>query len=292
MPVYDYTYQTWEGERRGAFLRWLAMPRFTYMDLFKKRQVIVLFMLCCLQFLLRLAYQYLRVNEELLALLKIGANLPDVDAKYFRWFLDGQLFASLVFSFTLTAVITDDLIHHAIVLYMSKPISRWEYFAGKFLTVFLPLSFLTIIQAVVLYAVQVAIAPEQDNWHLYFWRDYAWMLKSLILYGGVISGTLSLLILTASCLTKNRRYAGVIFLVSVIGLDLIANTTTEILSRKEYLAISPLRSVQEIGRYCFQTPVSECNFSLAVAWTGVLACWGLCALLLHWRISHAARYEH
>ncbi|HNY26551.1 MAG TPA: hypothetical protein PLA90_10835 [Candidatus Sumerlaeota bacterium] len=290
MPVYDYTYQTWKGERRGAFLRWLAMPRFTYMDLFKKRQVIILFMFCCLQFLLRLAYQYLRVNEELLALLKIGANLPDVDAKYFRGFLDGQLFASLVFSFTLTAVITDDLIHHAIVLYMSKPISRWEYFAGKFLTVFLPLSFLTIIQAVALYVIQIAIAPEPDNWHLYFWKDYAWILKSLILYGGVISVTLSLLILTASCLTKNRRYSGIIFLVTIIGLDLIANTTSEILLNKGYLAISPLRAVLDIGKYCFHT--ADYRLSLLDAWGGVLLCWEICTFILYRRISRAARYEH
>lgn len=136
MPVYDYTYQTWKGERRGRSC-WLAMPRFTCGPLSRSARSSSSSCSAVCEFLLRLAYQYLRVNEELLALLKIGANLPDVDAKYFRGFLDGQL-ASLVFSFTLTAVIASDLIHHAIVLYMSKPISRWEYFAGKFLTVFLP----------------------------------------------------------------------------------------------------------------------------------------------------------
>jgi ABC-type transport system involved in multi-copper enzyme maturation permease subunit len=291
MPVYDYTYQTWEGQRRGALLRWLAMPRFTYMDLFKKRQVIILFMFCCLQFLLRLAYQYIRVNEDLLTLLKIGTTLPEVDAKYFKWFLDGQLFASLVFSFTLTAVITDDLIHHAIVLYMSKPISRWEYFAGKFLTVFLPLAFLTVIQVVALYGIQIAIAPETDRWHLYFWNEYAWILGALILYGGVIAVTLSLLILTASCLTKNRRYSGVIFLVTIIGLDLIGNFSSDILNRAQYLAISPLRSVIEIGRYCFRTE-ADYRFGQMDAWMGVWICWGICAFILYRRISRAARYEH
>jgi len=292
MPVYDYTYQTWEGHRRGALLRWLAMPKFAYMDLFKKRQVIILFMLCCLQFLLRLAYQYIRVNEDLLTLLKIGANLPAVDAKYFRLFQDGQLFAGLVFSFVLTAVITDDLIHHAVVLYMSKPISRWEYFAGKFLTVFLPLAFIVGVQAVLLYGVQYAIAPVQDPWRLYFWEQYAWMLPALILYGGVIAGTLSLLVLTASCLTKNRRYSGVIFLVSIIGLHLIANTTSNILAKKAYLAISPLRSVLEIGKYCFRTSPLDASFSQTGAWTGILVCWALCVFILYWRISRAARYEH
>ncbi len=290
MPVYDYTYQTWEGQRRGAFLRWLAMPRFTYLDLFKKRQVIVLFMLCCLQFLLRLAYQYIRVNEELLALLKIGASLPPVDALYFRWFLDGQLFASIVFSFTLTAIITDDLMHHAIVLYMSKPISRWEYFAGKFLTVFLPLAFLTVIQAVLLYAIQYAIAPDQDAWRLYFGQKYAWILGRLILYGGAIAVTLSLLILTASCLTKNRRYSGIIFLVTIIGLDLIANTTCEILNKQEYLAISPLRGLLEIGKHAFRT--GPYRLSQTEAWGGVLLFCEVCLLILYRRSSRAARYEH
>ncbi len=292
MPVYDYTYQTWEGQRRGAFLRWLAMPRFTYMDLFKKRQVIILFMLCCLQFLLRLAYQYIRVNEDLLTLINLRGNLPDVNANYFRWFLDGQIFASLVFAFTLTSVITDDLMHHAVVLYMSKPISRWEYFAGKFFTVFIPLAFLTVIQALVLYGVQLAVAPEQDRWSLYFWDEYAWILGSLTLYGGVIAVTLSLLILTASCLTKNRRYAGIIFLVSIIGLHMIANFSCEIIENKAYLAISPLQALREVGKHCFRTPPPDCDLSLWGAWIGVLACWGVCVLILHRRISRAARYEH
>ena len=43
MPIYEHSYQTWEGERRGPLLRWLAIPKFAYMEFFKIRVFIGLF---------------------------------------------------------------------------------------------------------------------------------------------------------------------------------------------------------------------------------------------------------
>ena len=72
MPVYDLGYRTWDGVRRGPLFRWLAIPKFTYMEACHKRLVTWVFTMAWLQFFLRLVYVYLLVNQEFLLLLRIS----------------------------------------------------------------------------------------------------------------------------------------------------------------------------------------------------------------------------
>jgi ABC-type transport system involved in multi-copper enzyme maturation permease subunit len=295
MPVYDYTYQTFEGTRRGALARWVTIPRFTYMEFFAKRQFIVLFTLSWLHLLLCLAYIYIRVNAELIkSTLNIDISLdrlPAVDAFFFKYMIDVQMVFCFIFTLSIGPdLISRDLRHSAIVLYMSKPISRWEYFLGKFLTLFGLLMVITWFQTMFLYVAQYLMSPSNSDWRLYFLKSYAWLVWPILAYSTVIAGTLSLLILTCSSLAKNARYAGLMFGGYIVGTTMVLGPVMEETHIDNGMAISPFLSGMRLGYSLFHLSNKDLPLSYTAAWMGILAVWALCAIVLYWRLRNAARY--
>jgi len=227
MPVYDYSYQTYDGQRQSALWRWLAIPKFTYLECFEKRAFLQFFMIAWLQLGLRLAYMYLLVNVDFLRAMGVPLNiLVPVNAFFFKNMIDIQMTFCFIFAMLIGAgLIARDLQHSAFVLYASKPIGRWEYFAGKFSVLFFLFMALTWAQTALLLVVQPLISPAGSDWWLHFWSQYAWIFPATAAYAVVIAVTLSLMILAASSLTRNARYAGMIFASTLIG----AHVTAQIL---------------------------------------------------------------
>lgn len=292
MPVYDLSYQTWDGHRRGPFFRWLAIPRFTYMEFFGNRMFIWLLTIAWFQFLARLVYIYLLVNPEFLKMIQIplAAMIP-VGTSFFKTMVDTQALLCFVFAFFMgSGLISRDLAHNAFVLYASKPISRWEYFIGKFSVPFLLFMTITWLQTALLFAVQTLVSPENSEWRLYFWDRYAGLFVSCTLYSLVISVTLTLLILTASSLTKNNRYAALTFTIYIIGTIVVAKVLVEALDIHNFWAISPLMAGYDLGHYLFHAPAALTNSSMGAAWGSILGHWALCGAILKWQLERAARY--
>ncbi len=152
MPVYDLSYKTWEGERRGPLWRWLSIPKFAYMEFVNRRAFISFFVIAWLQFLLRIIYQYVRVNVEFLETINFPIReLVPVGPMYIKTMIDSQAPFCFLFAFMLGAgLISRDLLHNSATLILSKPIGRWEYFLGKFSTLFLLFMLLMWFQTVTL----------------------------------------------------------------------------------------------------------------------------------------------
>lgn len=295
MPIYDYTYQSWKGVRRGPFFRWMAIPKFTVMEFFGNRTFIWLFSMAWFQFLLvRLVWVYLLINTEFLKAFNIPANiLPQADAFFFKNMIDIQIFFCIVFAFQLGAdLISRDLIHNALVLYVSKPISRWEYFLGKFSVVFGISMLLTWFQAALLYVMLLAASPENSDWRIYFWDRYAGIFTSITLYSLVIATSLSLLILAASSLTRNKGKAGLTFVMYVIGTGIVAAIIGKYTENDNLRAIWLLRSTYDLGYYLFHIPNQHAVVTLSSAWIGILGNWALCGFIIYWRMNNAAKFSH
>lgn len=296
MPVYDYSYRTWQGERSGPMLRWLAIPKYTYMGLFGKRVFMWIFTVAWVQLVLRAGYIYLLVNPEFLTSLGIPTQslpqiLPQVGPFFFKNMIDVQLGFCFILAFVVGSdLISRDLIHRAFVLYASKPISRWEYFLGKFLTLFVVMMLLTWFQTTLLYVLQIAISPPRSPWRLRFWHDYAWIFLAISAYSTLVSAALSLLILAASSLVKNGRYAGMALVVYVIGASIVGGIVSETLHAKDALAMSPFLAGLDLGFRLFRLPHYGTGMSLWAAWLGVTAVCALAGLILWWRLRSAARY--
>lgn len=293
MPVYDYSYQTYDGPRQSALLRWLAIPKFTYLECFEKRVFLQFFMVAWLQLILRLAYMYLLVNVDFLRAMGIPLNiLVPVNALFFKSMIDFQMPFCFIFSLLIGAgLISRDLQHSAFVLYASKPISRWEYCIGKFSVLFFLFMALTWAQTALLFVIQPLISAADSDWWLHFWSKYAWIFPATTAYAVVIGVTLSLLILAASSLTRNARYAGMIFAGALIGAHVTAQILCHSLSMPSLDLLSPLTAILTVGDWIFRLDQPWEPHRVTWSWVVILGLWAMCAGILKWRLDRAARYE-
>lgn len=291
MPIYEHGYQTWEGERRGPFLRWLAIPKFAYLEFFKLRVFIGLLSVAWIPLVLSLMYIYVLSNEQFLKAMNFSrAALPEINSVYFMVMIDMQIVICLIMAFLLGAgLISKDLQHSALVLYFSKPISRWEYFMGKFFSLFSLFIALTWLQPMIAFVMQTAVAPEYSKWHTDFWSDYYWIAGSITVFSVVVSLMISLMILAASSLTKNARYAGSAMVIYLIGTTIVSGMMAEILRSQSFRAISPLFSAAILGAHLFGAGGDK-GFGAGLAWASVLGNCLLCAGILRWQLERMARY--
>jgi ABC-2 type transport system permease protein len=294
MTVYDYRYKAWEGQRRGPLWRWLAIPHFAYMDLFKTRLLAAALMLSAAFLVGGATVIYLYVNESILGMLNIPIKaLPPINGVFFKAMIDLQLPICFLVTFMGgSGLIARDLKHNAVVLYASKPISRWEYLLGKFSVLFFIDATLLCVGPLALFLLQVVVSPDYKPWSQNFWRDYAGIAPAIVLYGLACAVTLSLLIMAASSLTENARYAGAAFAAFLIGSEAFPAMLAGFTRDPWLIVFSPFNAVMGVGMYLFHAGAEPANvpFSQALAWTSIVAYWGLALFILNWRVAGRASH--
>jgi len=143
-----------------------------------------------------------------------------------------------------------------------------------------------------LFVLQVVVAPDYKPWSQNFWRDYAGIAPAIVLYGLACAVTLSLLIMAASSLTDNARYAGATFAAFLIGAEVFTAMLARFTGDQWLFAFSPFNAVLGVGIYLFRVGNEPVNvpFSQAVAWASIVAYWGLALFILNWRVAGRASH--
>jgi ABC-2 type transport system permease protein len=195
VPVYDHRYRGFTGERRTGHFRIWTVARFALGDLWKSRLALLLFILALLPPLVFGGMIYLANNVEMLNAVGLRVSLDDpdsgwmsIDKEPFFWFLVWQSsFAFFLAAFIGPTLVAPDLAHNALPLYLSRPLSRTDYIAGKLLVLLLPLSAVTWIPGLLLIGLQTSLAGT--DWFFRHWRlapalfvgSWAWILLLAVL---------------------------------------------------------------------------------------------------------------
>ncbi len=172
MPVYDRRYKGYVGERRSSRTLFLTVARFGLVDLFSSKLVLVLFVASCLPFLPFATLVYLGNNLDVLSVFQGFDATPlmkPLEGSLFFWFLVAQsMFAFVLASFVTPSLVGPDLVHGAMPLYLSRPISRADYVLGKLTVLITLLSAVTWVPGILLVGLQAAMARQ--GWLLERWR--------------------------------------------------------------------------------------------------------------------------
>ncbi|MEM6454216.1 MAG: ABC transporter permease subunit [Acidobacteriota bacterium] len=214
MAVYERVYQRYTGLTTPSWARILVLPRYALRDVFRSRLLVFFFALCFVVPLMAAAVIYARHNLPLLDTFQLSVDdLIAVDARAYYYFLDAQF--GLGFFLTLfvgTGLVSRDLAHNALPLYLARPISRAEYVTGKLLTLGLLLSAVTWIPGVLLFLFNGAFEGP------------GWMVENARLMIGTVIGStlwlavLSMLTLALSAWVKWRPVAAfALFMLYVMG---------------------------------------------------------------------------
>jgi ABC-2 type transport system permease protein len=252
MPIYDQGYRRYEARGPLRTVRFWPITREALRMLLARRAFLLLLLACFLPLVADVIRVYVVTRFP-----EAGRILP-IDGRMFGEFLGWMWLPALFVSvFGGAGLVANDLRTGAILVYLSRPLTRRDYVLGK-LCVLLGLNLsITLVPALLLYLVAIALAPEQFlKW------DLAWIAPAVALHALVMSLVLSLVALAVSSLSKSARVAGLGFFGLLFGTEIIRGVLRALYDRPESSLLSLQADVRTLGNALFG--IQERAF--AVAW--------------------------
>ncbi|HVL68475.1 MAG TPA: ABC transporter permease subunit [Vicinamibacterales bacterium] len=201
MPIHDQSYRHYTGQRAPVGRAWTVIARAGVRQMIRKRPFILLLLFAWLPFVVRAVQIYIAANYA------EAAALLAPDAKMFRDFLDQQDFFVFVMTIYVGAgLIANDRRANALQIYLSKPLMRAEYIAGKAAVLFTFIMLITFLPAILLLFLQVM-----------FKGSFEFLRANLFLFPAITVATLlqallaTFTMLALSSLSKSSRYVGILF---------------------------------------------------------------------------------
>jgi len=241
MPIYEQTYRRYEARGPLRRVRFWPITREALRLLLERKAFLLLLVAAWAPFLVRLIQVYVVTRFP-----EAGRVLP-VDGRLFGQFLNGQLVFTLFLSiFGGAGLVANDLRTGAILVYLSRPLTRRDYVLGKLGVLLLLNLSATLAPGFVLYGAALGLAPDQfAAW------DLAWIGPAVALHSLVVSGVVSVVALAVSSLSRSARVAGLGFFGLMAGLEVASGIVGGIFRSPGSTLLSVQASLRAIGNALF-----------------------------------------
>lgn len=243
MPIHDQGYRRYKGLRDGKGRAWLVIARAGIRSLLEKRIFLGLLLIAWAPFLYQTVKVYLTANFAQLSMFAPTAQT-------FREFLEHQeIFIFFITIYVGAGLIANDRRANALQIYLSKPLSRAEYVAGKAATLFVFLLLVTFVPAMLLLVVQILFAGNFT-----FIQKNAFLFPAITVYSFVqiLLATLSMLAL--SSLSKSARFVGIMYAGLIFFTDSVFAMLKFLMKAGSASLVSPTQSLAQIGDVIFRVP--------------------------------------
>ena len=201
MPIHDQSYRRYGGLKTAPGRAWAVIARAGIMTMVRKRVFLGLLLFAWLPFVVRAVQIYIASNYPQ------TATLLAPDAKMFRDFLEQQDF--FVFVMTIYAgagLIAQDRRANALQIYLSKPLMRAEYIAGKAAVLFTFLMLVTWVPGILLLFLQVMFKGSFE-----FLRANLFLFPAITVAALLEALLATFTMLALSSLSKSSRYVGILY---------------------------------------------------------------------------------
>ncbi len=270
MPIREGGYYNWEGDLNRSKTKWFPIFTTGIKGVYKKRFSKLLFATTSSLFFIFLIALYISSKPELKMMSKL-VKMISSDAQLFRtYYTNGFLvFMSAILSvFAGSELISNDLKHRSISLYLARPLSKLDYITGKFSIILFYLLMFTLVPGILLVIFKVIFTGD-------FSAGITLLTKSII-FPVVISLFWSSLMLMLSSLSENGRFVKIIFFVAFFMSQMIAGMFWGIFKNDNFMYISIEKNIQQFGSFVFGT---QLEFS-APGWISGAILLGLTAVFL------------
>jgi ABC-2 type transport system permease protein len=253
MPIHDQSYRRYGGGKATPGWAWTVIAKAGIKQILRKRIFLGILLLSWAVFIVRAVQLYIAANVPQAAILAATAQT-------LREFLDNQnFFVFIVTIYVGAGLIANDRRANALQIYLSKPLMRSEYIAGKAAILFTFLMLVTWVPAMLLVLLQIM-----------FSGTFAFVRANLFLFPAITVASLlqvfvaTFTILALSSLSKSSRYvailyAGIIFFTLAIYGVMFGITAS---TKMSYLSVTAnLTQVIDVvfrlkPRYATPWPVS------------------------------------
>ncbi len=272
MPIYDQSYRPYRGSLSSHAMRWWTITRSGIQQLLAKRVFLVLLTITFFPpvvfgFQIWFTHQF---PEQ---------QFVKVDNGLFRLLMEVQLLWFLILGiYPGTGLIANDLRWNAIQLYLSKPLTKIDYVAGKLAILATFLLGVSLVPGLLLFALELGFSSDMT-----FLATYWWIPFSIVGYSVVASFSWAMIVLALSSLSKSSRFVGVM-LFALITLSAVFGGFFYAITRESGVVTVSVLEELKLITYLFFGGTSESGdhglLALAML-TGFVA---LSALILRSRV--------
>ncbi len=175
MAVYKRTYRAYAGPLTSPAWRFLVLQRYALRAVFRSRFLLIGYIACFWLPVFAACALYLNQNAGILAQVNQHPGFIKVDGRFFLIFLQIQGgLAGLLTAFVGPSLIAPDLTNGGLPLYLSRPISRTEYILGKGMVLGGLIASITLIPALLLFAIQASLV------------GFDWFASNFFLMNGIV----------------------------------------------------------------------------------------------------------
>ncbi len=259
MPIHDQGYRRYGGRRAPHGRTWWVIARAGIMTMVRQRKFLALLLFAWSPFIVRAVQLYVASNFQ-------QATFLAATHDTFREFLDQQaIFVFFVTIFVGAGLIANDRRANALQIYLSKPLARTEYIAGKLVTLLVFLVGVTWVPAMLLLVLQIMFAGN-----VAFLRTNLFLFPAITLFSLIQVFTSAFSMLALSSMSKSSRFVGVMYAGIIFFTAAMYNALRAMTGRSSFAWISPEDCLDIIGNAIFrartssEVPVPVAFLSIAV----------------------------
>lgn len=272
MPIHDQGYRRYAGERTGRDRRWLVIARAGIVERLRERRFLALMLMAWLLFIVRAVQLYIGTTF-------VRASFLAPSDETFHSFLNQQrLFVFFITIYAGAGLIASDRQANALQLYLSKPIARLDYIAGKLATLAAFLVAVTWVPAMTLLALQVLFSGSLE-----FVSSHPRLIPAITITSVLQVALASMTMLALSSLSRSRRFAAMLYALVVIFAGAIERVLQTATGAAGWVLLSPQNTLLVIADALFGIE-AETEIPVAVALIAIVALLGICVVVLERRV--------
>src|SRR5262245_3863633 len=268
MPVYDQTYQHWEGQPRARAARFLPIAYEGVRLALKTKPSPLLnvlsramFVLSQLPFLSVLVAIFVsRMYQNGQSPFRAFAFDPESQTFYLEILRNETVWVLMFTVFIGSGLIARDLRVNAIEGYLAKPLTVLDYVLGKFLVIAFFLACVTLFPCLLLWVSDWLLSSEPG-----YLKRILPQLPRIVVLALLIIGTCGLTVLAVSSLTKSDKVAALTWIGGNMVLLIIGKMLSRLLQRQDLALISPFEAAISIGQQWFDPEAGSTRGSASTA---------------------------
>ena len=245
MPIHDQSYRHYGGSRQPAARAWLVIARSGIKQFLRRRPMIGILFGSWIQLMVRLAMFYVAESYTQ------AQALLGPSAQTFRQFLEQQnFFVFLIAVYVGSGLIAQDRKANALQIYLSKPLTRVDYIAGKMTILATYLLFVTWLPAMLLLIGQILLSGSLE-----FARANLILFPAITVFAFIEVFIVCCAVLALSSLTTSTRYVAVMFAGVMFFTEAIYGTLRMVTGSTAVSWVSFTASLAQVGDAIFRQPL-------------------------------------
>jgi ABC-2 type transport system permease protein len=270
VPIHDQGYRRYAGERVVRARSWSVIARAGIIERLRERRFLALMLVAWLLFVVRAVQIYIGTTI-------VRASFFAPSEETFHSFLNQQ--RPFVFFITIYAgagLIASDRQANALQLYLSKPITRHDYIAGKVATLAVFLIAVTWVPAMMLLALQVLFSGSVE-----FVSSHPRLVPAITISSLLQVALASMTMLALSSLSRSRRFSAMLYALVTIFAGAVERVLQTATGAAGWVLLSPQNTLVAITDALFGI---EPEIPVTIALVAIVALMGVCVAVLERRV--------